>query len=160
MLQSHIDIDEVSEFINNCSDKTGIYIGCDSERFRIDGTWYVDYVLVVVVHFDSKHGCKIFGAAQRERDYVGNADKPKMRLVTEAYKAAELYLALSKLVAHDIAIHLDLNASSDYGSNVAVQEAMGYVKGMCGIVPEIKPHSFAATYAADQFKSFGSRKVA
>ena len=62
------------------------------------------------------------------------------------------------MVAHDIEVHLDLNPHEMCGSNVAVSEAVGYVKGMCNIIPMIKPQAFAASYAADQFKSFESRK--
>jgi predicted RNase H-related nuclease YkuK (DUF458 family) len=36
-----------------------------------------------------------------------------------------------------------------YKSNVAVKEALGYVKGTLGIDAKIKPDSFAATHAAD-----------
>jgi predicted RNase H-related nuclease YkuK (DUF458 family) len=159
MFQAHIDIEEVSAFINGCSPETKIYIGVDSERFRINGVWNIDYISVVIVHFDGKHGCKIFGAVDRERDFGIAANKPKMRLMGEVYRAADLYLALSKMIAHDISIHLDLNPNEMCGSNVAVQEAVGYIKGMCGIMPMVKPNAPAASYCADQFKSFPSRKM-
>lgn len=158
MFKKHINIAEVSQFINECSAETKIYLGCDSERFRIDGVWYVDYITVVIVHFDGKHGCKIFGAVDRERDYGQAANKPKMRLMGEVYRVADLYLTLSKEVAHDISVHLDINPNERYGSSVAVQEAVGYIKGMCGITPQVKPEAFAASYAADQFKSFDNRR--
>lgn len=159
MFKKHINIAEVSAFINECSPETKIYLGCDSERFRIGGVWYVDYITVVIVHFDGKHGCKIFGAVDRERDYGQAANKPKMRLMGEVYRVADLYLTLSKEVAHDISVHLDINPNERYGSSVAVQEAVGYIKGMCGITPQVKPEAFAASYAADQFKSFDNRRL-
>ena len=160
MFQAHIDIEEVSAFINECSPETKIYIGVDSERFRIDGVWNIDYISVVIVHLDGKHGCKIFGAVDRERDWGVAANKPKMRLMGEVYRAADLYLALSKMIAHDIEVHLDLSPQPQHGSNVAVQEAVGYIKGMCQVTPRVKPEAFAASYAADQYKSFDSRRVA
>jgi predicted RNase H-related nuclease YkuK (DUF458 family) len=160
MFKKHINIAEVSMFINECSSETKIYLGCDSERFRVDGVWYVDYITAVVVHLDGKHGCKIFGAVERERDYGIAANKPKMRLMGEVYRVADLYLELSKTIAHDIEVHLDLNPSLQYGSSVAVQEAVGYIKGMCNVVPMVKPNAFAASYVADQFKSFGTRRKA
>ena len=159
MYKKHINIAEVAAFINECSPETKIYIGVDSERFRLNGVWYVDYISAVVVHFDGKHGCKIFGAVDRERDYGQTASKPKMRLMGEVYRAADLYLELSKSVAHDIEVHLDLNPNEMYGSNVAVQEAVGYIKGMCGVIPMVKPNAPAASYCADQFKSLESRRV-
>jgi predicted RNase H-related nuclease YkuK (DUF458 family) len=160
MFQTQIDIEEVSEFINECSAETKIYIGVDSERFRINGVWNIDYISVVIVHFNGNNGCKIFGAVDRERDYGLAANKPKMRLMGEVYRAADLYLALSKMVAHDIEVHLDLSPQPQHGSNVAVQEAVGYIKGMCQVTPRVKPEAFAASYAADQYKSFDSRRVA
>jgi len=158
MLNQHINVTEVADFINSCSPETKIYLGVDSERFRLDGTWYVDFISVVIVHFDGKHGCKIFGAVDRERDYGTQANKPKMRLMGEVYRAADLYLALSNLIAHDISVHLDLNPSLVHGSSVAVQEAVGYIKGMCQVTPVLKPESFAATYAADQWKTLDVRR--
>ena len=159
MFQTQINIEKVAAFINECSAETKIYIGVDSERFRLNGVWYVDFISAVVVHFDGKHGCKIFGAVDRERDFGQIASKPKLRLMGEVYRAADLYLELSKEVAHDISVHLDINPNEMYGSNVAVQEAVGYIRGMCGITPMIKPNAPAASYCADQFKSFSSRKM-
>ena len=160
MYKKHINIAEVAAFINECSPETKIYIGVDSERFRLNGVWYVDYISAVVVHFDGKHGCKIFGAVDRERDFGQSASKPKMRLMGEVYRAADLYLELSKEVAHDMEVHLDLNPNEMYGSNIAVQEAVGYIKGMCGVIPMVKPNAPAASYCADQFKSLEARRVA
>ena len=157
MYKDRIDINEVAEFINGCDADTKIYIGCDSERVRAHGVWYADYILAVVVHINGKNGCKIFGAVDRERDYEQKANKPKMRLMNEVYRVADTYLQLSELIAHDIEVHLDINPNEMYGSSVAVNEAVGYIKGMCNVVPMVKPRAFAASYAADQFKSLGSR---
>jgi predicted RNase H-related nuclease YkuK (DUF458 family) len=161
MYKDRIDINEVAEFINGCDADTKIYIGCDSERVRAHGVWYADYILAVVVHINGKNGCKIFGAVDRERDYEQKANKPKMRLMNEVYRVADLYLKLSELVAHDIEVHLDINPNEMYGSSVAVNEAVGYIKGMCNTVPMVKPRAFAASYAADRFKEVVStRRVA
>jgi len=161
MYKDRIDINEVAEFINGCGADTKIYIGCDSERVRAHGVWYADYILAVVVHINGKNGCKIFGAVDRERDYEQKANKPKMRLMNEVYRVADLYLKLSELVAHDIEVHLDINPNEMYGSSVAVNEAVGYIKGMCNTIPMVKPRAFAASYAADRFKEVVStRRVA
>jgi len=58
----NIDIAEVKAFIDAQSPQTKIYIGADSERFRVGGIWFADYTLAVVVHIDGCHGCKIFNA--------------------------------------------------------------------------------------------------
>jgi len=58
-----LNLDEVKNFIQLQSPETKIYIGADSERYQkiINGRneWFADYILVVVVHIDGCHGCKI-----------------------------------------------------------------------------------------------------
>jgi len=156
MIKNKINIQEVVEYINQQSTDTLVYIGVDSERIRVDDTWYVDYLLCVVVHIDASHGCKVFGGVVREINYDKDLGRPKMRLITEAYKAAELYLEIQPQIAHDIAIHLDINPNKLFGSNCAVSEALGYIKGVCGITPSIKPEAWAASIAADRIKSIKS----
>lgn len=149
-----IDIDEVKTFIESQGPNTKIYIGGDSERINIDGVWYADYTLVVVVHKNSKHGCKLFGETVRERVYDQRADKPKMRLMTEVYKIAELYLKLHEVLEdRDVEVHLDISKDEQFGSSCAVSEAVGYIRGMCNVVPMIKPRAWAASTAADRYKS-------
>lgn len=153
MYKKKIAVTDVVDFLETCDLDTKIYIGCDSERFQVAGTWYADYITAVVVHINGKNGCKIFGAVDRERDYEQRVDRPRMRLMNEVYRVAQLYLELSPLVAHDIEIHLDINPSEMHNSNIVINEAVGYIKGMCGIVPFTKPDAWAASYAADRFKS-------
>lgn len=149
-----INVEEVKEFIANQSPETKIYIGCDSERFKMNGVWYADYILAVVVHIDGKHGCKLFGEVQRERDYDQKVSRPRFRLMNEAYKLSELYLKLADVLEDRyVEIHLDINPSEKHGSYCALQEATGYIRGMCNVVPMVKPNAFAASYAADRYKS-------
>lgn len=153
-MQMKIDIDEVKEFISKQSPETKVYLGADSERVNVDGTWYVDYLLAVVVHIDGNHGCKVFGDIQRERDYDKNLGRPRLRLFNEVVKIAELYQALEDvLIERDIQIHLDLNPNEMFGSSCVISEAIGYIKGVCGIDPKVKPHSWAASICADRIKS-------
>jgi predicted RNase H-related nuclease YkuK (DUF458 family) len=79
-----------------------------------------------------------------------------MRLMTEVYKVAEMYLALSAIIANDIEVHLDINPDMMHNSSIVVNEAIGYIKGMCNVVPLVKPNAFAASYAADRLKSFAA----
>lgn len=149
-----IDIDEVKEFISKQSPETKIYLGADSERVNVDGVWWTDYLLAVVVHIDGSHGCKVFGDIQRERDYDKNLSRPRLRLFSEVVKIAELYLALEDVLnERDIQIHLDLNPNEMFGSSCVISEAIGYIKGVCGIDPKVKPHSFAASICADRLKT-------
>jgi predicted RNase H-related nuclease YkuK (DUF458 family) len=101
---------------------------------------------------DGNRGCKIFGAVERQRDYEQRKDKPRHRLMNEVYKVAQLYLELSKVVDLPIEVHLDLNPSDKHNSNIVINEAVGYIRGMCNVIPMVKPKSFAASYAADRYK--------
>jgi len=147
------NIEEVKDYILNSSQETKIYLGADSERNRLDSIWYADYTVAIVVHIDGKHGCKIFGYYQRERDYDQRKDKPNIRLMTEVYKVSEIYLQLKDVIEDRLVeVHLDINASVKHASNQVVQQAIGYIRGTCNLEALIKPKAFAATYAADRLK--------
>jgi len=149
-----LDLDEVRLFIQSQSPTTKIYIGCDSERFAIGREWYADYVLAIVVHIDGKHGCKLFGEVIREKDYDQKIDRPRYRLMNEAYKLSELYLKLHDALGDkELEVHLDINPSELHGSSCVLNEAIGYIRGTCNVIPMVKPKAFAASYAADRLKS-------
>ena len=149
-----IDLEAVKKFIEAQSPDTKIYLGCDSERMRIDGVWYADYVLAIVVHINGNNGCKLFGEVQRERDYDQRVSRPSTRLMTEVYKVSELYLKLQDVLdGRDVEVHLDINPNEHHGSSVVISQAVGYIKGTCNVIPFVKPDAFAASYAADRFKS-------
>lgn len=147
------NIQEVKDFIVAQSAETKIYLGADSERVNVDGKWYADYTLAIVVHIDGKHGCKIFGDVQRERDWDQKANKPSMRLMQEVYKVSDLFHELSDVLQDRyVEVHLDINPSERYKSSAVVQQAVGYIKGTCNIDAQVKPNAFAASYAADRLK--------
>lgn len=153
-MRKAINIDEVRDFIMAQTPETKIYIGGDSERFLIGKDWYADYIMVIVVHINGNNGCKIFGEVQRERDWDQKRDKPRMRLMNEVYKIAELYLKLHDVLEdREVQVHLDINPNEMHGSSCVINEAVGYIKGMCNVVPMVKPKAFAASYAADRYKS-------
>ena len=148
-----LDIEEVKAFIDAQSPETKIYIGGDSERFLIGDVWYADYTLAVVVHINGNNGCKIFGEVQRERDYDQKVDRPRMRLMNEVYKIADMYLRMHEVLeGREVEVHLDINPNEMHGSSCVIQEAVGYIRGMCNVVPMVKPNAFAASYAADRLK--------
>jgi predicted RNase H-related nuclease YkuK (DUF458 family) len=154
-MRKAINIDEVRDFIMAQTPETKIYIGGDSERFLIGKDWYADYIMVVVVHINGNNGCKIFGEVQRERDWDQKRDKPRMRLMNEVYKIADLYLKLHDVLEdREVQVHLDINPNEMHGSSCVINEAVGYIKGMCNVVPMVKPKAFAASYAADRYKSY------
>ena len=148
-----LDMNEVREFIEAQSPETKIYIGCDSERMKINKIWYADYILAIVVHINGNNGCKLFGEVVRERDYDQKQSKPRYRLMNEVYKVSELYLKLADvLIDRDVEVHLDINPNEMTGSSCVINEAIGYIKGTCDVIPLVKPQAFAASYAADRLK--------
>ncbi len=153
-MNKKIDINEARDFIINQSSETKIYIGGDSERIHIKTGWVIDYTLAIVVHIDGKHGAKIFGEVQREEDFnYEKKSKPRMRLMTEVHKIAELYLQLADVLEdRDVEVHLDINPSEMHGSSCVINEAIGYIRAMCNVIPMVKPRAFAASYAADRMK--------
>ena len=149
-----MDLQKVQEFISTQTPETRIYLGCDSERIKVDGVWYADYVLAIVVHINGNNGCKLFGEVQRERVWDAKPGKPAMRLMTEVYKVSELYLKLADVLeGRQVEVHLDINPDEQYGSSCVISQAVGYIKGTCNVIPFVKPEAFAASYAADRFKS-------
>ena len=152
-----LDLNKVAEFIKIQSPETKIYLGCDSERIRVEGQWYADYVLAVVVHINGNNGCKLFGEVQRERDWDQRESRPSMRLMTEVYKVSELYLKLAEVLeGRKVEVHLDINPNEMHGSSCVISQAVGYIKGTCDVIPFVKPEAFAASYAADRFKSLAA----
>jgi predicted RNase H-related nuclease YkuK (DUF458 family) len=148
-----IDIDQVSEFIRAQGPNTRIYLGADSSRYKVNGAWWAEYTVAIVVHIDGRHGCKIFGEITRERDYDQKASKPSMRLMNEVYRVSEMFQRLATVLEdRPVEVHLDINPNEMHGSSCVVQQAIGYIRGTCNVVPMVKPDAFAASYAADRLK--------
>ena len=113
--------------------------------------------MAIVVHIDGKHGCKLFGEVIRERDYDQKQNRPRYRLMNEAYKVSDLYLRLvDVIIDREVEVHLDINPNEIHGSSCVINEAIGYIRGTCNVVPMIKPNAFAASYADDRYKGLRS----
>lgn len=148
-----LNLEEVKNYILAQSPETKIYLGADSERFNMNGVWYADYTTAIVIHIDGRHGCKIFGEVTRERDYDQRKDRPSMRLMNEVYKVSELFQNLAEVLEDRyVEVHLDINPNEMHGSSCVIQQAVGYIRGTCNVIPMVKPKAFAASYAADRLK--------
>jgi predicted RNase H-related nuclease YkuK (DUF458 family) len=146
-----LNLNEVKNFIDQQSPQTKIYLGCDSERFKLNDEWYADYTIVICVHIDGRHGCKIFGEVTREKDYDQRKDRPSMRLMNEVYKVAEVFAKLKEVIVdRAMEVHLDINPNKVHGSSCVIQQAVGYIRGTCNVIPFVKPDAFAASFAADR----------
>lgn len=146
-----LEVEQLRQFLSTQGPDTKIYIGCDSVSFKKRGKWYAEFYSVVVVHKDGRHGCKIFGEIATEQDYAYNRAKPTYRLMQEAMKAADMFLRMYDAIKDFYCeVHLDLNPKEECVSYQVISQAVGYIKGMCGVTPLIKPNAFAASYAADR----------
>ena len=147
------NIQHIKEFIDQQGTDTKIYIGVDSERIKRNELWYAEYTAAIVVHIDGNSGCKLFGEVTYERDY-DRVDRPNTRLMTEVFKVSELYLKLAEVLENrSVEVHLDLNPDDKHASSNVVAQAIGYIRGVCNVEPQVKPLAFAASYAADRLKS-------
>ena len=140
-------LEEAKKAIASSSRESSVYIGSDSIRFKKNGLWYARYSTVVILHIDSKHGCKLFHSTETYQDW-GNM---KQRLLTEVSLTVNLALELLEVIGkRHLEVHLDLNGNPKHKSNVAVREGLGYVHGQLpGVQVEIKPNGWAASACAD-----------
>jgi len=147
----NMDLDTVRRYINEQTPESKFYIGCDSDTHRRkDGRFYGTFVSVLVIHKNGNNGCKLFGKVEIEPIFINNGNH-NLRLMTEVYKAAELYTHLEDVLKdRKVEIHLDINPDSMHKSHIILSQATGYIRGVCGIIPKIKPDAFAASYAADR----------
>ncbi len=135
------DIEEVKEFIRKTSQKTAVYVGCDSRQVKN----HTVFVSVVVVHIDSSRGAKIFWKV----DKVPRIRSLRQRLLEEVSRAVYLALEVSEVVGNrPFEVHLDINPNPEHNSSIILKEAIGYVLAQ-GLKPVVKPHSIAATTVAD-----------
>lgn len=139
-------IEEAKQAILDSSKESSVYIGCDSIRFKKNKMWYAKYSTVIIVHMDSKRGCKLFHESVDMPDF-GNL---KQRLLNEVQMAVLAATSIIDVLGdRHMEVHLDINPNPKHKSSVAVKEALGWVKGSLGIDAKVKPSSFAATHAAD-----------
>lgn len=143
-------VEDIVELLSTLTNETKVYLGCDSVRYFRKGRAYGRYATVCIIHMNGKNGCKIFSDISYEPDYDVRKDRPKMRMLNEVQKVCALYNQLIPFIdEYDVEIHLDINTDPKHGSNCAASEAAGYVLGMTGIQPKLKPESWAASFGAD-----------
>lgn len=139
-------IEQAKQAILDSSPESSVYIGCDSIRFKKNKMWYAKYSTVIIVHMDSKRGCKLFHESVDMPDF-GNL---KQRLLNEVQMAVTAATEIVDVLGdRHMEVHLDINPNPKHKSSIAIKEALGWVKGSLGLDAKVKPASFAATHAAD-----------
>ncbi len=147
---SEKQVEAIVDLLYTLENTTKVYLGCDSVRFRKNDRWYARYATVAIVHMNGKNGCRIFSNISVEADFDLKKNRPKIRMMNEVSKVCSLYTQLAPFIdEYDVEIHLDIATDPKFGSNCAAQEAAGMVLGYTGIVPKLKPNSFAASFGAD-----------
>jgi len=151
------DYNEIRKEIQESPADSSIYIGTDSKVFSSKGEAMVAFVTVIILHYGSSKGAKIFKSHRTDR-YYGQI---RQRLMTEVTDAIEAGLAIADDIEdRAFEIHLDINRDTRYKSSDLVKEATGYVLGTLGFEPKLKPDSFAASSVADRFCVKDARKKA
>jgi hypothetical protein len=152
-----INLEQVQDFIQRQGPGTRVYLGADSVRYRWRRAWWAEYTVAIVVHVNGNNGCKIFGEITRERDFDQRVDRPSMRLMNEVYRVSDMFQRLAPVLAdREVEVHLDINPNEIHGSSCVIQQAIGYIRGTCNVVPMVKPNAFAASYAADRLRTLAA----
>lgn len=163
MVEKKIDRAELETYLASCSSKARIFLGADSERVKIRGIWYADYISVIVIADRDDGGYArnhIMYQVHRDRDYDVRKDKPTTRLINEIYNLCGLYKEFEDLLyPYETELHIDINSVKNTGSNHVLTQAVGIVRGMCGIMPKCKPEAWAASFAADRAKQLHSDAI-
>lgn len=123
--------------------KLKVCIGTDSQVYG-----KVTHFATVIVFLREKRGGFMFIHTEK-------SEKPmslRERLITEVGKSVQVAYSLCDLFDKydvEMEVHADINTDPHFQSNVALKEAMGYIRGM-GFVFKAKPDAFASSSCADK----------
>lgn len=141
------DVEAIREAIRNSSKETAIYIGCDSKVYSDKGIKYIAFATVVIIHKDGRHGAEIFKSIS-----TGHKMEMRQRLMKEVELAIDIgYKLIDDIGDRPFQVHLDVNPNPRYASNAVVKEATGYVLGVFGIKPVLKPDAWASSSVSDRW---------
>ena len=120
-----------------------ICVGCDSQ---VQGK-YISFATVIVFIRKGKGG---FMYLSKSTEHIKMQIKERMiyevtKSVTVAYDIAPV-LEQYKI---PLEVHADINCDTQFKSNTALKEAMGYIRGM-GYEFKAKPYAFASSSCADK----------
>lgn len=154
-MNRQFNYEEVKEAIRQSPKNSSVYIGTDSKVYSHKGEPMVAYVTVIILHYGTSKGAKIFKSHRTDR-YYGQI---RQRLMMEVTDAIEAGMAITDVIEdRGFEVHLDINRDERYKSSDLVKEATGYVLGTMGFEPKLKPDSFAASSVADRYAVKDARK--
>ncbi|MFC1669428.1 ribonuclease H-like YkuK family protein [Spirochaetota bacterium] len=133
--------DTVLTYIRGLSDKSSIYVGCDS---KLSGSQTL-FGLAIILHIESSKGGMCFAQKMYENRRMPISE----RLMKEVEHAVTCATRVQHAVGDKtLEVHLDFNPNPRHKSHKFLNAAIGYVRGQ-GLIYKIKPSAFAATTAAD-----------
>ena len=130
-----------AEIANN--NKLKVYIGTDSQVKQ-----NVTEFATVIVFLREKSGGFMF----IHNDKTAQQFHIKERMLQEVAKSIEIAYELCDLfIEYDVEmeVHADINTNTQFKSNDALKDAMGYIMGM-GFAFKAKPEAFASSCCADK----------
>lgn len=154
-----MNVEAIIKELKKAPPNSRLYLGADSVRFtKKDKTAWAKITVVAVIHLAGRNGCKVIGLNEIEQVFDKNLSRPQYRMMQEVYKLSEFYLQIAERMLEEgifdyipIELHLDIATDEKYGSSCAAKQAFGYIKGVCGITPIMKPTAWAASTAADLY---------
>jgi len=148
----NFDIDYIKQFIIE-HPTAKIYLGADSQRMKKKK---VRFATVVVIHFqdinDVGKGGRVFHDVTYEKIEDAKLGRPFNRMLREVTLLTDIYNKLEDvLIERDFEVHLDISEDTTMGSSVAAGAAKGYIYGMIGVAPVMKPGAWCASCVADKY---------
>ena len=142
------DIEYIKKFITEYP-TAKIYLGADSQRVK---NKKVRFATVVVVHYDGCRGGRVFHDVTYEKIVDAKLGRPFNRMMREVTMVTDIYSQLEDvLIDRDFEVHLDVNPDATCGSNVAYGASVGYINGVIGVMPIVKPNAWASSCCADRY---------
>ena len=133
-------IPDILAFVrDNSRNGQSVHVGTDSLQSRR----MTEFVTVVVILTLGKGGRVAY-----RRKSVPRIASLRERLLKEVWESVAMGLQFSPIVVGDLTVHIDANPVVAHKSSAYIQELVGLVVGQ-GFKALIKPHSWAASHAAD-----------
>lgn len=127
----------------NAGHRLKVCIGTDSQVHATD----TDFATVIVFLREKRGGFMFISNDRTCQRYT-----IKERMLVEVARSIEIAYELCDLFTKyevDMEVHADINTNTQFKSNEALKEAMGYILGM-GFAFKAKPDAFASSCCADK----------
>ncbi len=136
-------VDEAIKRETEAGNKLKLCIGTDSQVYGNT----IEFATVIVFLREHKGGFMYICNSKSN-----NKMTLKERMLNEVARSIEIAYELCKILDRyglDLEVHADINTNPKFKSNIALNEAMGYILSM-GFAFKAKPDAFASTYCANK----------